>query len=217
MDIEADKDVTPATPMRRWLAWAAAALVVAGAVSAGVASARNDAADERIVAAAGDVTNGVTPPAGQLVTPTTIPETTTTAAPVTTSSTTVPATSTVKPTTTTVKKTTTTQPARTTTTAAPGLVITAVNQYPLAVNVTVNGKAFQLAPGQQLAPFEVPVAPNGNDSVSVGVVAEPTCGIGDAGGIFHGPGRYRLTIVTGQGGCGVVPPILGPIFQVTPA
>jgi hypothetical protein len=221
-----DEELRKGPSSTRWLAWAIAGLLVAGAVSTGTVSAADGDADRRVVAAGGssagvDLPTTLAPlptaPASPPDTQPPPPSTTTPPPPVTTA----PPT-TRRPTTTQAPTTTRApSPSTTATTAASGAgraTVTVVNQFAQAVVVTLNGRVFELAPGQQVGPFEMDLVPNGNDSVGVRMVAVPTCGIGDAGGIFGGPGRYRVSIVTGPGsGCHADPaqPIPSPIFVVT--
>lgn len=199
----------------RVLGWLAAALLVAGAVSAGAVGANNDAADRRVVSAAGA---GF----GTVDTPTTtiaenIPPPTTSAS-VASATTTVPApTTTASPPTTKAPRptTTTTKAPATTTTLATGVRLTVVNQHPSAVKLQVNGRAFTLDPGQQSGPVAIAKAAGGNDVVEVALVQEPSCGSGDAGGYFPKPGSYTMTVIAGQGLC--QPGMPGPVVKVTPA
>lgn len=198
----------------RLLGWLTAGLLVAGAVSAGAVGGNNDSADRRVVAAAGAGLSGVDAPTttAELVP---VP---TTAAPVASSTTTAPAptTTAATPTTKAPRPTTTTTKAPvTTTTSATGVKLTVVNQHPSAVKLTVNGKAFTLAPGQQTGPVAIAMAAGGNDVVEVSLVQEPSCGSGDAGGYFPKPGSYTMTVMAGQGLC--QPGMPGPVIKVTPA
>ena len=98
-------------------------------------------------------------------------------------------------------------------------MVTVANDYTHAVTVTFSGRDFVLAPGQQQGPFEYLLEPNGNDSIEIRLVALPECGLGDAGGIFSGPGRYRLAVVASPGACTDAQgqPFPGPAFTVKPA
>jgi hypothetical protein len=195
----------------RLLGWLAAGLLVAGAVSAGAVAANNDAADRRVVSAAGAGFGAVDTPTttAEVVPPPTTAASTTTAAPAPTTTAAPPTTKAPRPATTTTKA-----PA-TTTTSATGVRLTVVNQHPSAVKLTVNGRAFTLAPGQQSGPVAITMAPGGNDVVEVALVQEPSCGSGDAGGYFPKPGSYTMTVVAGQGLC--QPGMPGPVVKVTPA
>ena len=218
MDEEVREPFWPA----RLLAWVTAGLLVAGGVSAGTVSARNnDAADERIVTAAGENASGIEVP----TTVTDIPSTTMLApppplpTPTTTTAASVPAT-TAPPTTQPPRPTTTKAPApaTTATTVAPapaGTTLTLVNEHPFAVIVTVNGKTLQVAPGQQAGPVAVSRSASGNDVVEVKLAQEPTCGTGDADRYFPAPGSYRMTISASPGLC--QPGMPGPTVKVTPA
>ena len=207
MDEELREPVRPA----RWLAWVVAGLLTAGVISAGTVSGEKDAADRRIVTAAGGRTGGVElPPVVADPEPTTTlpappPSTTTTAAP--------------KPT------ATTTQPPRTTTTKAPtpsttapapaGTTLTVVNEHSFAVVAKVNGKTFQVAPGQQSGPTAITRSTSGNDVVEVTLAQEPMCGTGDADSYFPAAGAYRMTVSASPGLCESGVP--GPKVVVTPA
>ncbi|MDQ3642656.1 MAG: hypothetical protein M3450_14605 [Actinomycetota bacterium] len=61
--------------------------------------------------------------------------------------------------------------------------------------------------------------PPGNDTLEISLVGLPECGLGDAGGIFPGPGRYRLAVVASRGACTTAQgqPFPGPAFTVKPA
>lgn len=198
----------------RLLAWLTAGLLVAGAVSAGAVSANNDASDRRIVTASGaglGVVEAPTTTAEPVPLPTTaapvVSSTTTAAAPTTTAA--PPTTNAPRPTTTTTKAPTTT------TTKAAGARLTVVNQHPFAVKVSVNGRTFTLAPGEQSAPAATTTAAHGNDIVEVTLVQEPSCGVGDADRYFPKPGSYTMTITASPGLC--QPGMPGPVIKVTPA
>lgn len=196
----------------RLLAWVVAALMVAGIVSAGVVSGRDDGAGGRVVAAAGVDAGGVEVPTTEAVTTTT----STVPPPVTVP----PTTTTLPPTTTTVKRTTTVPPTTkppattsTTTAAVPGVIVTVVNEYGRAVVLTLNGRTFNLAPGQQVGPVAIPRYAHGNDIVEIKVVDEPGCGNGDADGYFAKLGSFRVAVVSGYGVC--QSGLTGPTINVT--
>ena len=198
----------------RLLAWLAAGLLVAGAVSAGAVGGSNAAEDRRIVSAAGAGLAGVDAPTTtvEVVPPPT------TAAPVVSSTTTAPApATTVAPPTTKAARptTTTTKGPATTTTKATGVRLTLVNHHPSAVKVTVNGRTFTLAPGEMSGPVGITTESHGNDVVEVTLVSAPSCGTGDADSYFPKPGSYTLTIVASPGLC--QPGMPGPVVKVTPA
>jgi hypothetical protein len=224
-----DEEVREGFQPARWLAWATAGLLVAGVVSVGAVSGgeRNDA--RQIVSAAGTGADGVEtpppPPPLELVPPPPPPPTT--AAPLVAPSSvvapppTVPVTA--PPTSQAVRATTTTTrpaaaPSATVTTAAPATrgkaTVVVVNQHPEPVVATVNGHVVQVASGQQSAPVEMTLASHGNDTVSVALASDPTCGMGDAGPYFPAGGRYRLTVTAGQGMCRNAP---GPQVEVASA
>jgi hypothetical protein len=202
----------------RWLAWATAGLLMAGLVSAGTVAARNAGTGDRIVSAAGTGADGVEsppPPAPTVPPSTTAPSTSvapTTSVPMT--STAPPTTQRPRPTTTTsttVKATTSTTGASS---AAGRATVTVVNQAADAFVITLNGRTFQLAPGQQAGPVEIDLYAHGNDIVEIRAVADPSCGMGDADNYFDAGGHYRVAIVPSQGMCGSMP---GPQLKVTPA
>jgi hypothetical protein len=198
----------------RLLAWLTAGLLVAGAVSAGAVSRDNTAQDRRIVTAAGADLTGVDAPT---TTAAFVPPPTTAAPAVSpTTSAPPPATTAVPPTTKASRPTTTTTKApATTTTTATGVRLTVVNQHPSAVKVTVNGRIFTLAPGDQAGPVVISMAADGNDVVEVTLVQAPSCGTGDADSYFPKPGNYTMTVVAGPGLC--QPGMPGPVVKVTRA
>jgi hypothetical protein len=95
-------------------------------------------------------------------------------------------------------------------------LVTFVNNFPAAVVVEVNGVKLELGPGEQKAGVRIVPAPSGNDVVSVGWKAVPTCGIGDAMGYFVAGFEFTFTVITGTGRCGVNNQ-LAPDFHVSPA
>lgn len=201
----------------RLVAWGVAGMLVAGLVSAGVVTGRDDRSG-RVVSAAGVDADGVEVPTTEAVTtttttafPVTVPSTTTTFPSTTT---TVKRTTTVPPTTKAPAPTTTRAPA-TTTTVVPGVTVTVVNQYGRAVVLTLNGRTFNLAPGQQVGPVAIPRYDHGNDIVEIKVVDEPGCGNGDADGYFAKLGSFRVAVVSGYGVC--QSGLTGPTINVTPA
>lgn len=223
MDI--DEDAQEPGHTRRWLAWATAGLLVAGVVSAGTADSRGRSADERVVTAAGNTVDGIGLPASvtepvapprppaTLPAPTTLAPTTVPKPPVTVRA---PVATTAPPTTQKVR-TPTSVAATTPTTAvsaAGRATVTVSNEAGHAFVVTVNGRAFQLAPGQSSGPVRIDPSPNGNDTVEVSAVADPSCGTGDADNYFDAGRSYRLTVVAGPGMCRTMP---GPQLKVTPA
>jgi hypothetical protein len=203
-----DEELNQPIRATRLLAWATAGLLAFGAVSAGVVAGRDEGTGGRVVSAAGGEVDGVDAPTtttAVLPPPTTIMASTTTTLPPTTA----PTTTAPRPTTTTTKA-----PATTTTKTA-GVMLTVINQHPSAVKLTVNGRAFTLAPGEQSGPVAITRAANGNDIVEVFLVKEPSCGSGDADGYFPRPGNYTMTVVAGPGLC--QPGMPGPGVKVTPA
>jgi hypothetical protein len=93
--------------------------------------------------------------------------------------------------------------------------VTLVNSFPDTVRITVGGHSYDLVSGQQFGPVAVVPAANGNDVLSVAIVAQPTCGMGDAGHYFDPAKSYRLTITATLGACLNYPH--GPEFTVTAA
>ena len=210
-----DEDVREPFRPIRLLAWVTAGLLLAGGVSLGTVSAGNDdAADARIVTAAGENASGIEVP----TTVVDIPSTTTLAPPPPPPTTAL--TTTAPPTTQPPRTTTTKAPAppTTVTTAAPapaGTTLTVVNEHPMAVIVTVNGKTVQVAPGQQSGPVAVSRSASGNDVVEVKLVQEPSCGTGDADRYFPTAGSYRMTVSASPGLC--QPGMPGASVKVTTA
>lgn len=207
-----DEELNQPIRATRLLAWATAGLLAFGAVSAGVVAGRDEDTRGRVVSAAGGEVGGVDAPTTTTevlpppTTATSIIASTTTALP---PATTAPTTTAPRPTTTTTKA-----PATTTTKAA-GVMLTVINQHPSAVKLTVNGRAFTLAPGERSGPVAITRAANGNDVVEVFLVQEPSCGSGDADSYFPRPGNYTMTVVAGPGLC--QPGMPGPGVKVTPA
>ncbi|HEV2760544.1 MAG TPA: hypothetical protein VGV86_13345 [Acidimicrobiales bacterium] len=221
-----DEDVDTGFAVTRWLAWAAAGLLVIGAISVGTVKDGNQSAEQGLVAAAGSGVGGVDAPTTTTSSepPTTIATATSLA--VTSTTKLVPTTSAPVRTSTTIAQSPgtppTTRPPATTTTAAPAArtaTITVANDYTHAVILKLSGREFALEPGQQQGPFEYALEPNGNDTLEISLVALPACGLGDAGGIFPGPGRYRLAVVASPGACTNTQgqPFPGPAFTVKPA
>jgi cytoskeletal protein RodZ len=214
----------------RVLAWLTAGMLVAGIVSVGAVNAENEAEERRVVAA-GQGADGLELPvplgqSGPPVTPPLfLPPPATDPAPTTTAP---PRPTTTAPTTTQPPRTTTTRPAVTATTApttattppttaaqATSATVNVVNEHPQPVTVKVNGRAFTLGAGQQSGPLSVARSDHGNDTVEVSLVADPSCGMGDADGYFAKGGSYRMAVVAGRSVCqgGVA----GPEVRVTPA
>ena len=215
-----DEEIRATQSPARWLGWVTAGLLVSGLVSVGTVSDRNQAAEQRIVTAAGTGADGVDLPTTAV--PTTLPPLPT--LPPTTAlatTTTVARSTTVPPTTQAPRTTTTTSPVRATTTTVPttvttvaaGTMLKVVNEHPFAVILTVNGRVFQLAPGEQAGPVQITRYDHGNDIVEAKLVQEPTCGMGDADGYFATPGSYRMAVVASPGLC--QPGMPGPNVKVT--
>lgn len=137
---------------------------------------------------------------GEAPVETTTSTTATTLAPETTTTTAAPTTTTAKPTTTTTARPTTT------TTAIPASQarLTIVNDYPGAVAAVVNGVRHELAKGARKGPFGVQPGPyEGNDTIHIEVVADPSCGAADAEGYFQAGTAYTLRLYARDAGpCG---------------
>ena len=212
----------------RWLGWAVAGLLVAGAVSVGAVNQGNEDHDQRVVAAAGQGGIGVELPTTSTPPPTAPPSPPVIPPPPSTSSTVAvrPPVSTAAPTTQPPRATTpTTRPSVTATTVTPATTatttaggrakVTIANEHTThAFVITVNGHTFSLAPGQQAGPVDMALYPHGNDIIEATSVADPTCGMGDADNYFDAGGTYRLAIVVSPGTCGksAMP---GPQIKVT--
>ena len=214
----------------RLVAWLTAGMLAAGVVSVGAVNAENEAEERRVVAA-GRAADGVELPApvGQFGPPVTpplfLPPPTVEPVPTTTAT---PRPTTTAPATTQPPRTTTTEPAvvavtaptavttpPTTAAQATSATVNVVNEHPQAVTVKVNGRAFTLGPGQQSGALTLARADHGNDTVEVSLVADPSCGMGDADHYFAKGGSYRMAVVAGRSVCqgGVA----GPDVRVTPA
>lgn len=206
--------------MTRFVAWAVAAVFVAGVAAAGVVAVRDDRPSQAVVTASRDqsgtvdVTSTVTipippppsTPPTTVQTTTTLPKaavdvlnalgSTTTTRPRTTSTTRPPA-----PTTTAVTPTTA---APVTTTTVPKYTATLVNNHPHAFLLGINGRDFPLAAGQTVESVELPLSSRG-DLIQVRLADDPNCGVFDSGVIFQAGARYRVTVVVGPGMCGSFP------------
>lgn len=215
-------------PTARWLAVAAACLLIAAMVSAGVIGFGDGTASNAVVAAAGRTTGTEPVPSTVTVPP---PSTIEPAAPTSSTirtTTTLPraavevlrAIGTTAPPTTAPSPTappttaTTVRPSTTTTTAAPRVAtVTVSNTHPQAVVVTVNGRTFELAPDGDEGPVPVTLPATGDDLVQVRVPADPNCA-GELAADFFQPFRtYTVTIAPGPGTpCNGFP---APMIQVT--
>ena len=193
-------------------------LVAVGLAGVGVVVAGQDTPPDRIVIASGEgidpeaVTTTVSPPQPPPPPPTVAPTTTVAPPPASTTSTTVRrATTTTRPAPTTTRPTT---PPTSVATASQAMV-TLWNNYSEAVQLKVNGVAYELAAGQRVGPVAVTPAPSGNDTIELRLSSNPTCGEGDAMGYFVAGRRYLLTVSVSSGSCSASP--TSPKFQVTPA
>ena len=191
-----------------------ASLVVGGLASIGMVHGAEDRARQVVVVAAGQgvetvglPTTTIAPPpvvAAPVTPPPTPPAPPVTRAPAATTTTAPP-----RPPATTAAASTTATPAR-----GPAMV-TLVNQHPMEVSVLLNGEPYRLGVGQAVGPVPVTPAPSGNDIVELELVADPTCGTGDAHGLFTAGRAYRFTVVASTGQCGAG--YGGPDYRVTPA
>ena len=215
-------------PTARWLAFAAACLLIAAMVSAGVVGFGDGSSSDAVVAAAGRTT--ATEPVPSTVTvppPSTIEPASPTSSTIRTTTTlpraavevlraigtTVPPTTAPSPpapptTATTVR------PSTTTTTAAPRVAtVTVSNDYSQAVVVTVNGRNFTLEPDRDEGPVQVTLPATGDDEIEVRVASDATCGGKLAADFFQPFRTYTVTIAPGPGTpCNGFP---APMIQVT--
>jgi hypothetical protein len=213
-------------PTARWLAFAAACLLIAAMVSAGVIGFGDGTSSDAVVAAAGRTTgtepvpSTVTLPPPSIIepaSPTSTIRTTTTlpraavevlrAIGTTAPPTTAP-TPTAPPTTAT-----TVRPPTTTTTAAPRVAtVTVINAHPQPVVVTVNGRTFELPVGEDEGPVQVTLPATGDDVIQVRVATDAACA-GELAADFFQPFRtYDVTIAAGPTACTGFP---APMIQVT--
>ena len=217
-----------APPTARWLAFAAACLLIAAMVSAGVVGFGDGTSSNAVVAAAGRTTG--TEPVPSTVTvppPSTIEPASPTSSTIRTTTTlpraavevlraigtTAPPTTAPSPTTPPTTATTV-RPSTTTTTAAPRVAtVTVSNAHPQAVVVTVNGRTFELAPGADEGPVQVTLPATGDDVIQVRIPADAACA-GERSADFFQPFRtYAVTIAEGPGTpCNGFP---APMIQVT--
>lgn len=220
-----DEDVRTSNPAVRWLAWAAAGLLVAGAVSVGTVTSGGTDAGQNISVAGGsagavDLPSPVTAPPA--------PPVASLAPPVLPSTTAVATTAVPRPPVTVRAPVSTTTAPRTPVTAAPAptttstiavasvqrATVTVVNAASSAYVITVNGTVFQLGAGTQAGPALIDLYAHGNDIIEVRAVADPACALGDADNYFDAGGRYKLTVVDAPGLCRNAVP--GPGIRVTP-
>ena len=210
-----------APPTARWLAWAAACLLVAALVSAGVIGFGNGSPDGAVVSAAGGTASTVGPPSTVTVPPP--PSTTAPATPSSTIRTTTtlpraaaeilraigttappttrpPAPATTRPpvtstTATTVRPSTTT----TSTTLPPEATVKVVNQFDRPLEVTVNVTVFTVAAGSAEGPKPVTLPATGDDVIKV---SDAACPLEVKADHFQPGGSYEVTVNPGPGpGC----------------
>jgi len=220
---------TPAAA--RWLAWATAVLLAFGVVSAGVVDVRDGDFDGDVVSAAGGTPRTVEVPYSSTTTTavTSLPPVTSVPAPAIARSTTVPKAaaavlaaigSTAPPTaqpppattpttrapvTPTTATTPTSIPATASTTVPGRAAVTLANEHPNAFVVRVDGRDFELDPGEEVGPVDVALPADGVDVVEVRAVADPTCARTERRDLFQPGGRHRLAIVAAEGVCGRTP------------
>jgi hypothetical protein len=198
-----DDELRERVKVARLVGWATAAVLIMAAIGVGAFAARDEGPDGRVVTAAGQNADGVEVPTtvAEVVPPTLAPTT----VPPSTTATTVRKPTTTAPTTTQPPRPTTTKApvasTTSTTAAASGINVSMVNSSPVAVTLTLNGKTYKLAPGQQVGPVATTHDANGYDSIALTHDAVPTCGMGDADMYFPKPGNYRLTVETSPGSC----------------
>lgn len=102
-------------------------------------------------------------------------------------------------------------------TQASTFVVTIVSEFEAPVQLKINSQLFEVAPGQAVGPFTIQAAASGNATLQMWRSDAPTCGLGDAGGLFQPGKRFRLTVVT-AGGSGCGGPAAGlksPDFRIT--
>ena len=218
-----------APPTARWLAFAAACLLVVALVSAGIIGFEDRSSDDAVVSAAGTtastvgVPSTVTVPPPSTVPPAAAPSSTirttttlpraasevlraigTTAPPPAPTTTRAPATST---TVTTVRPPTTT----TSTTSPSQATVTVTNLYDRTIVVTVNGIPFQLVARETEGPKSVTVSVTGDDLIEV---RDEACRFEGRADHFQPGGSYKVTISSGTvPGCADYP---APVIGVTP-
>ena len=210
-----------APPTARWLAGAAACLLIAALIAAGVIGFGNGSPDGAVVSAAGGTASTVGVPSTVTVPPpssttapaspsSTIRTTTTlpraasevlraigTTAPPTTQP---PAPTTTRPpvtstTATTVRPSTTT----TSTTLPPEATVRVTNQFGRPLEVTVNGAVFNVAAGTTEGPKLVTLPATGDDVIKV---SDAACPLEAKADHFQPGGSYEVTVNPGSGpGC----------------
>ena len=213
----------------RWLAWATAVLLVFGVVSAGVVDVRDGDFGADVVSAGAGAARSVEVPSPSTTTTvislppvtsappaiarsTTVPKAaaavlaaigstpppTAQPPPATTPTTRAPVTPTAAPTTTSIVATpSTTVPGR--------AAVTLANEHANAFVVRVDGRDFELDPGEEVGPVDVALPADGDDVVEVRAVADPTCVLTETRDLFQPGGRHRLAIVATEGMCGSTP------------
>ncbi len=231
-----DEGTGEAPRARRWLAWATAALLAGGVVSAGVTGRGAPSESDVVTAAArapkvADVgpTATLSPTSAQppTVVPTTLvrPSTTLpkaavavlkaiagTAPPTTRGGQTTPSTTTASdmpPTTTPAAPPST----PTSTPAVAGLAtFTLVNEHAQVFLFAINGRAVELAPGGATT-VELALALNGSTPLRVQAKDDAACRLDGPSRAFQPGGRYRLTITPGPTAC---ERFAAPVLDVSP-
>jgi hypothetical protein len=220
-----------APPTARWLALAAACLLVAAMVSAGIVGFGRGPSSSAVVSAAGTTASTIGAPSTVTAPP---PSTAAPAAPTSTIRTTTtlpraaaavlkaigttappttraPAPSTTQPPATST--TVTTQPPTTSTTApnAGVATVTVVNAHGQPLVVVVNGRVFDLDQGESEGPAAITL-PLGDDIIQVGVRNDATCTARGSADYFVANANYRVTIAAGPTPCTNFP---APTIEVT--
>jgi hypothetical protein len=220
-----------APPTARWLAFAAACLLVAALVSAGVVGFDDGPSSDAIVSAAGRTASTVALPSTVTVAPpstfATPPAPTSTIRTTTTLpraavavlnaiGTTAPPTTAPAPTAPPTTRSTTTVPPPTTTTTPPRVArVKVTNAYGQFLRVAVDGSNFTLDRDQSVGPVAITL-PTGDDFIEVRTAGDPPCTAQGSADYFQPGGNYQVTIVAGTGTpCADGLPT--PVIEVTPA
>jgi hypothetical protein len=219
-----------APPTARWLAFAAACLLVLAMVSAGVIGFEDGSSDNAVVRAAGTTASTVAAPSTVTVPPpSTVPAAsapsstirTTTTLPRAASEvlraigTTAPPTTQPAPTTTRAPVTSTTRAPTTTTSTVPGIVtVTVTNAHGHPFLVEVNGRVFDLDPGKTEGPVQLALPATGDDVIEARARGDAACTTRAAADHFRPGGSYKVTVVAGTGpACKDYP---SPVIEVSP-
>jgi hypothetical protein len=223
-----------APPTARWLAFAAACLLVVALVSAGVIGWGDGSSSDAVVSAAGAPASTVGAPSTVTVPPpSTVPPAaaapsstirTTTTLPRAASEvlraigTTAPPTTRPAPTTTTpapVTTVTTRPPTTTTSSTLPRqatISATSVHDSPFVVTVNT-GLTFNLAKGETKGPEQVTLPVTGDDVIEVRAAGDASCIVQGQADYFQPGGKYLITVCAGAGAPFTNHP--APVFEVT--